>query len=90
MVESLNPTDFAGYLVGSLETALGIIAAVDSDNVFLQYDLYHCQMMRGQLAATMRDIKATLQTYLPSEHVFVIDDADVGEASRKLSKRGGH
>ncbi len=55
MVEALNPTDFAGYLVGSLETALGIIAAVGSDNVFLQYDLYHCQMMRGQLAATMRD-----------------------------------
>ena len=55
MVEALNPTDFAGYLVGSLETALSIIAAVGSDNVFLQYDLYHCQMMRGQLAATMRD-----------------------------------
>src|SRR5579862_3248287 len=55
MVEALNPTDFGGYLVGSLEMALGIIAAVGSDNVFLQYDLYHCQMMRGQLAATMRE-----------------------------------
>ncbi len=55
MVEALNPTDFAGYLVGSLEMALGIIAAVGSDNVFLQYDLYHCQMMRGQLAATMHE-----------------------------------
>ncbi len=55
MVEALNPTDFPGYLVGSLETALDIIAAVAADNVFLQYDLYHCQMMRGQLAASMRE-----------------------------------
>ena len=55
MVEALNPTDFPGYLVGSLETALDVISAVAADNVFLQYDLYHCQMMRGQLAATMRD-----------------------------------
>lgn len=54
MVEALNPTDFPGYLVGNLETALEIVAAAASDNVFLQYDLYHCQMMRGQLAATMR------------------------------------
>lgn len=55
MVEALNPTDFPGYLVGSLETACDIIASAASDNVFLQYDLYHCQMMRGQLAVTMRE-----------------------------------
>ena len=55
MVEALNPTDFPGYLVGSLETACDIVESTGSDNVFLQYDLYHCQMMRGRLAVSMRE-----------------------------------
>jgi len=55
MVEALNPTDFPGYLVGSLETACDIIESAGSDDVFLQYDLYHCQMMRGRLAVSMRE-----------------------------------
>jgi 2-dehydrotetronate isomerase len=55
MVEALNPLDFPGYLIGSLDIALDVVEAVGAANVFLQYDLYHCQMMRGQLAATMRE-----------------------------------
>src|SRR5262249_24658451 len=53
--EVLNPVDFAGSLVGRLETAWEVIEAVGADNVLLQYDLYHCQMMRVQIAATMRE-----------------------------------
>ena len=55
LLEALNPIDFPGYLVGSVAAACDIIAAVGSDNIFLQYDLYHAQMSQGQLAATMRD-----------------------------------
>ena len=38
--------------------ALQIIDAVGSDNLYLQYDIYHAQMMEGNLATT-------LQTRLP-------------------------
>ena len=55
LLEALNPIDFPGYLVGSIEAACSVIEAADSDNIFLQYDLYHCQMTRGRLALTMRE-----------------------------------
>lgn len=31
-----------------------MIRAVGSDNLFLQYDIYHMQRMEGELAATIR------------------------------------
>ena len=49
LLEPLNATDFPGYLVGSVAAALDAIAAVRSDNIFLQYDLYHAQMSQGRL-----------------------------------------
>ena len=55
LLEPLNAIDFPGYLVGSVDSACGIIAAVGSDNVFLQYDLYHAQMSQGRLAQNFRD-----------------------------------
>ena len=35
--------------------ALDIITAVGSDNLFLQYDIYHMQIMEGDLARTIED-----------------------------------
>ena len=55
MLEPLNPIDFPGYLNGNVETALKVIAATGSDNVFLQYDAYHLQMTQGRLLQTFRD-----------------------------------
>jgi hydroxypyruvate isomerase len=55
MLEPLNPTDFPGYVVGNVAVALEIIKAVGADNVRLQYDLYHAQMMQGRLAQTLQD-----------------------------------
>lgn len=55
LLEPLNPVDFPGYLVDSVPAALGIISAVGAENVGLQYDLYHAQMMQGRLAQTLKD-----------------------------------
>ncbi len=55
MLEPLNAVDFPGYVNSSVETALGLIAKVGSDNVFLQYDAYHLQMSQGRLLQTFRD-----------------------------------
>ncbi len=51
------------------------VAVSEPANVFLLEEIerlsgYHVQLV----AATSRDIKATLQTYLPNDQVFVIDD----------------
>jgi hydroxypyruvate isomerase len=61
MLEPLNPIDFPGYLNGNVETALKVIAATSSDNIFLQYDAYHLQMTQGRLLQTFRDHQAIIR-----------------------------
>src|SRR5215213_7507767 len=51
------------------------VAVPEPANVFLVEEIERMSGYQVQVvAATVRDIKATLQTYLPNESVFVIDD----------------
>src|SRR5205809_7195924 len=51
------------------------VAVPEPANVFLLEEIERLSGFQVQLvAATSRDIKATLQTYLPNDKVFVIDD----------------
>jgi len=51
------------------------VAVTEPANVFLTEELERVSGQQVQVvAATARDIKATLQTYLPNDQVFVIDD----------------
>ena len=72
LLEPLNPIDFPGYLLGGVALACEIIAAIGSDNVSLQYDLYHAQMTQGRLAQTFRDrfdaIRHVQITGVPGRH----------------------
>lgn len=53
MMEPLNTRDTSGYLVPTTSAALQVLDAVDSKNLFLQYDVYHAQVMEGDLARTL-------------------------------------
>ena len=44
LIEPLNTIDMPGYLIGHSIQARTLMAIVDSENLFLQYDLYHCGM----------------------------------------------
>src|SRR5689334_16404626 len=51
------------------------VAVPEPANVFLVEEIERLSGYQVQVvAATVRDIRATLQTYLPNESVFVIDD----------------
>lgn len=53
LVEPLNPMDFPGfYLYGTRET-LRLIEEVGHPNLWLQYDIYHMQIMEGNLMPTI-------------------------------------
>ena len=54
LVEAINTFDIPGFYVRGTAQTLALIAATGSDNVFVQYDIYHMQRMEGELAATMR------------------------------------
>ncbi|MEE3202431.1 MAG: TIM barrel protein [Acidobacteriota bacterium] len=54
LLEPLNTQDNPGYFLTGSAQARRIIDLVAEDNVFLQYDFYHMQIMEGYLAETVR------------------------------------
>jgi hydroxypyruvate isomerase len=50
LIEPINDRDVPGYFLTRPEQARTIIERVAHPNLFLQLDLYHCQVMRGDLA----------------------------------------
>jgi hydroxypyruvate isomerase len=55
LVEPINTRDVPGFYLSGTAQALDIIAAVDSKNLFLQFDMYHMHMMGEDLAGTIRN-----------------------------------
>ncbi len=53
LIEPCNTRDITGFYLNRTEQAVDIIGEVGSDNVFLQYDIYHMQIMEGDLAPTI-------------------------------------
>jgi hydroxypyruvate isomerase len=54
LIEPINSFDIPGFYLNTTAQAIAIMDDVGSDNLFLQYDIYHAQRMEGELAATMR------------------------------------
>jgi hydroxypyruvate isomerase len=54
LIEPINPRDIPGYFLNTSTEALAILDAVGRDDVKLQLDLYHCQIMEGDLATHLR------------------------------------
>ena len=53
LIEPINTRDIPGFYLTHTQQALDIIAEAGSDNLFLQYDIYHMQVMEGDLASTI-------------------------------------
>lgn len=57
LIEPINPIDMPGFWLTRADEAARLIDEVGSDNLFLQYDLYHQQRTAGELAATFLCLK---------------------------------
>ena len=55
LVEPVNHYDNPGYLLNRSADALAVIEEVGADNVALQFDCYHMQIMEGDLARTLKE-----------------------------------
>lgn len=55
LIEPINTRDIPGFFLTGTAQANAIIDAVGSDNLALQYDIYHMQIMEGDLARTIQD-----------------------------------
>ncbi|MBS0308462.1 MAG: hydroxypyruvate isomerase family protein [Proteobacteria bacterium] len=54
LIEPINTRDMPGYFLHYQQDAHAICREVQVPNLKVQFDLYHCQIMEGDLAATMQ------------------------------------
>ena len=53
LIEPINTFDIPGFFLNTTKQATHILEEVASDNLFVQYDIYHAQRMEGELANTI-------------------------------------
>jgi hydroxypyruvate isomerase len=53
LIEPINTRDIPGFYLNRTKQALDLIDESGSDNIFVQYDVYHMQIMEGDLARTV-------------------------------------
>jgi len=53
LVEAINTRDIPGFYVCGTQQTLDLIDATGSENIAVQYDIYHMQIMEGDLAPTI-------------------------------------
>jgi hydroxypyruvate isomerase len=53
LIEPINSFDVPGFYLNHSKQALALIDEVNSDNLFIQYDIYHMQRMEGEIASTI-------------------------------------
>lgn len=53
LIEPINPIDMPGYLLNSVEQAAVILDQLDHPALALQFDVYHAQIVGGNIAARL-------------------------------------
>ncbi|MDP1978482.1 hydroxypyruvate isomerase [Undibacterium sp.] len=61
LIEAINTYDIPGFFLSSTQQALDLIRATGSDNIFVQYDIYHMQRMEGELINTIKNNLAMIR-----------------------------
>jgi hydroxypyruvate isomerase len=56
VIEPINTRDIPGYYLNYSKQALSVMDEVGADNLFLQYDIYHMQIMEGDLSHRIEEI----------------------------------
>jgi 2-dehydrotetronate isomerase len=72
LIEPINTRDIPGFFLNRQDHAHDIIGMVGADNLKVQMDLYHCQIVEGDVASKIRQ-------YLPTGRVGHFQIAGVPE-----------
>ena len=72
LIEPINPRDMPGFFLNRQDEAHAIVQEVASPHLQVQMDLYHCQIVEGDLATKLRQ-------YLPTGRVGHLQIAGVPE-----------
>ena len=72
MIEPINTRDMPGFFLNRQDHAHELLEEIGADNVQVQMDLYHCQIVEGDVASKIR-------RYLPTGRVGHFQIAGVPE-----------
>lgn len=53
LIEPINTRDIPGYYLNTSQQAIELMDEINAPNLYLQYDIYHMQIVEGDLAPTM-------------------------------------
>ena len=56
LIEAINSRDMPGYFLNKSAQAISVIEKVASANLWFQYDIYHMQIMEGDLSPTITEL----------------------------------
>ena len=70
LIEPINTRDIPGYILNRQDEAHAVVESVNAPNLKVQMDLYHCQIVEG-------DVSAKLRRYLPTGRVGHLQIAGV-------------
>ena len=56
LIEAINSRDMPGYFLNHSAKAISVIEKVASSNLWFQYDIYHMQIMEGDLSQTITEL----------------------------------
>ncbi|MEI6027587.1 MAG: 2-oxo-tetronate isomerase [Betaproteobacteria bacterium] len=70
LIEPINPRDIPGFFLNRQDEAHRIVQAIGSEHLKVQMDLYHCQIVEGDVAMKLRQ-------YLPTGRVGHLQIAGV-------------
>lgn len=56
VIEPINPRDVPGYFLNDFTFACDLIAELKHPNLKLQFDIYHCQIVHGDLTMRLREM----------------------------------
>ena len=72
LIEPINTRDIPGFFLNRQDEAHALIAEIGAKNVKVQFDLYHCQIVEGDVASKIRH-------YLPTGNIGHFQIAGVPE-----------
>ena len=73
LIEPINTRDIPGFFLNRQDEAHDIVQRIGAPNLKVQMDLYHCQIVEGDLAKK-------LELYLPTGRVGHLQIAEIGRA----------
>ncbi|MDO9410948.1 MAG: TIM barrel protein [Pseudolabrys sp.] len=78
-LEPINPRDMPGYFLYQVEHAADIIAKIGKPNVWMQYDLYHVQIVGGDVLTRFQQHQKIIGHIQCSQVPLRNEPDDIGE-----------